>query len=257
MSAGKGGGATIGQTGNGSSTTDTSQYGMNNNQYNQSYPTTSVPQPVTSKYFGNPGQPGQAGTGMQFNQPVNQPTPGPVENMPGGGLSGKGGGSSPFIRDMRAITTPFQPFQGTLNDAGPAPFQDTGFAQMTKPGGHFDPVTGQIGPVQNPGGAQIGLSGAPGVIGSDPMSPQNLYQNYQSVIQGASDAYTPNFQNAQPQAANDQYNQQALQSQQQALFNPSPTLGGGALVSPGSIAQSQLSNPGVYSRAQRYSSVAS
>ena len=246
MSAGKGGGATIGNTGNGSSTTDTSQYGMNNNQYNQAYPTTSVPQPTTSKYFGHTGAPGQAGTGMQFNQPANQPGPIDQGSSPPGGLFGKGGGHGPggmFDVTMPFIQPqPYRPFQGTLNDAGPAPFQDTGFAQMTLPGGHIEPQPGQD-------------TGLPQMGGSDPMSPQNLYQNYQSAIQGASDAYTPNFQNAQPQAATDQYNQQALQSQQQALFNPSPTLGGGALVSPGSIPQSQLSNPGVYSRAQRYSDI--
>jgi hypothetical protein len=198
---------------------------MNNNQYNQSYPTTSQPQPVTSKYFGHTGAPGQAGTGLQFNSPADQPQSGHVENMPNpgwnpGGLSGKGGGSQPVGK----------PGLGGQLQAG---------HDLTQLG------QGGINQQAMPRTTEL----------RTPMSPQDQYNQYAGQVFGNSpdSVYQPNFQNANPQSASDMFNQTSLMQQQSALYDPQPTLGGYA--TPNTISGAQLTNPGVYSRAQRYSDI--
>jgi hypothetical protein len=220
MSYGKGGGQ--GQTGNGGSTSDTSQYGMNNNQYNQAYPTTSVPQPVTSKYFGHPGAPGQAGTGLQFNSPADQPQPGPVDQGMPGGNWGKGGGNQPVGKPG-------------IGAAGPAPGNqsDTGIYNQhdTGPKG--------LGHAAQPRTMELQ---APMTMESRSAQPFNF---------GAVES--PNFQNANPQAPSDDLQQQSYNQMSNMLFNPQPTIG--RYIAPSDIATAQLSQPGVYSRAQRYSDI--
>ena len=192
MSYGKAGGA---QLGNGGSSSDTSQYGMNNNQYNQSYPNTSMPQPVTSRQFGQGPvqQSQQPGQGLQFNQPANQPALVNSPNNNNTGNWGKGGGSA---TGKPGAGSTVNSYQQAMQAGNYQPnFQAVGLS------GQDGSASSSIAPTQNP---------------SD-MLPLNLYN-----------------------------------SSARQLFNPVATI---APVSYGSIPQSQLATPSVYSPAQANSNI--
>jgi len=246
MSYGKGGGV---QLGNGGSSTDTSQYGMNNNQYNQSYPNTAVPQPVTSREFGQ-GSVQQPTTGMQFNQPSNQGSQTNVNNY--GGNWGKGGGSQP-AGNAPAGGAVGKPGMGSI--PGPIPGIQPVLSHDMWRGNPVDATSGPGSPgLIAPNGPDQSMI-QPGAHASE--APQDQYNQYASQVFGNSPAagelYTPNFQNANPEAPSDNLQQQSYNQISNMLFNPQPTLG--SYVSPGSVAQAQLSTPGVYSAAQANSGI--